>query len=60
MTIDEWKLWYENLERQKLSKGPISLTMIRPSHTPINTLTNMLDGVHPLHSATYDRRIKDE
>lgn len=60
MTIDEWKLWYENLEREKLSIGAVSLSMIRPSQPPINILTNVSDGVHPLHSTTYDRKMNDE
>lgn len=46
MTIDEWKLWYENLECEKSSSGTISLSTLRPTH---NVLADVSDGTHPLH-----------
>lgn len=56
-TILEWKQWFEDLERRKLKEGAISLSTIRPRGEKINLLSDIADGVHPLHSSHYERKI---
>ena len=56
-SIVEWKQWFEDLERRKLSEGSIPLSSIRPKGPKIHLLTNVQDGVHPLHSQLYERNL---
>lgn len=56
-TIQEWKQWVEDLERRKLNEGAIPLSNIRPRGDTIRLLNNVGDGVHPLHSTHYERKI---
>ena len=56
-TILEWKQWFEDLERRKLSEGAIPLSSIRPHGEKIRPLTSVGDGAHPPHSSQYERKI---
>lgn len=56
-TIVDWKQWFEDVERRKLTEGSIPLSSIRPKGAPIRLLDGRCDGVHPLPSTHYERNV---
>lgn len=59
-TVLEWKQWFEDIERRKLSEGAIPLSSIRQRGEKIGQLANIGDGIHPLYSPQYERKINND
>lgn len=53
MTIEEWKDLYEKMQQEN---HILSIYQIRPSQTKL--LTSIGDGVHPLITDKYERKLK--
>lgn len=59
-TIAEWKAWFENIERRKLTEGSIPLTDIRPRGVQLKKLSDAHDGGHCYFNSVYQRAVRDD